>query len=194
MNDLDAREHRRAPRLGFPDPRQWEREPPTDPVAADDPVPPPRPGEWSEKLAEWLKEREGGRPTNPDDRVRRPRPYLDIAATFAPQISASKVGQTGSVTVRVWNSGNVPAWSCYVEVYEGPGGFSTPLADHVPRGRRIITLHPGEQRDVSLPWRRDGRTGRIVAIVFDPILDPKGFTVVPQTDRHLTSTSYVDLD
>lgn len=194
MNDLEIRERRRAPQARFPDRRQWERKEPADPVASGDPVPPPRPGEWSEKIAEWLRQRDADKPPNQDERERRPRPWLDIAATFAPQVSASQVGETGAVTVRVWNAGNVPAWSCHVELYEGPPGFTTPLADCIPRGRTIITLHPGEQRDVTLPWKRDGRTGRIVAVIFDPILDPKGFTVVPQTDRHLASASYVDLD
>jgi hypothetical protein len=194
MTDPDARERKRVPRARFPDRRQWERARPTDPVAGGKPVRPPQPGEWSEQIAEWLDRREREHPPNQDDRTRRPRPYLDIAATFAPQISASQVGEDSTVTVRVWNAGNVPAWSCYVEVYEGPGGFATPLADHIPRGQAIITLHPGEQREITLPWRRDARTGRIVAIIFDPILDPKGFTVVPQTDRHLASVSYVDLD
>ncbi len=194
MNGPKPPDSARRVRVAFPDRRHWERPRPDQPYPDTKPVRPPEPGEWSEGIKRWLDERQRERPENPDDKERRPRPYLDIAATFAPQISAFQVGESGTVTVNVWNAGNVPAWSCYVEVYEGPGGFTTPLADYVPRGQEIITLHPGQTRAVTLPWQRDGRTGRIVAVVFDPILDPKGFTVVPQTDRHLASASYVNLD
>jgi hypothetical protein len=179
--------------IAFPNRDHWELPKPDRPTVPDEPVPPPEPGEWTEAIDRWVRDREQKRPENPDERERRPRAYLDISATFAPQISAFQVGERGTVTVTVWNDGNVPSWACYVEVYEGFGGFNVPLSDHRLRGRDIGTLHPGQRRNVTLTWLREAPTGRIVAIVFDPIRDPTGFTLVPQTDRHIASASYVNL-
>jgi hypothetical protein len=154
------------------------------------PVPIPEPGKWSEGIDAWIKEHGG---ETPGKENRRPRPYLDISAILAPQISAYGVGEAGIITVNVWNGGNVPSWSCYVEVYEGPGGYTTSLNGYVLKGQQIVNLHPGQHRDVSLPWVRGNTTGRIVAMVYDPILDPRGFTVVPQVDRHVVSIHYQNL-
>jgi hypothetical protein len=52
---------------------------------------------------------------------------------------------------------------------------------------------PGERREVSLPWVRREHTARIVGIVFDPLLDPKDFTLVEQVNRHITSVHYSNL-
>jgi hypothetical protein len=123
-----------------------------------------------------------------------PRPYIDATSNFGPQITALRVGEAGTVSFTIWNDGNYPAWTCYVEVYEGPGGYTSPLSAYSLRGRRIVTLHPGERKEVSLPWVREQRTGRIVGIVFDPLLDPVDFTVVEQMNRHITSVHYSDLD
>ena len=84
----------------------------------------------------------------------------------------SAMNVPGTIAFTVWNDGNFPAWSCYVEVYEGPGGYSSPLSAYELRGRAIVTLHPGERREVSLPWVRRQTTGRVVGIVHDPLLDP----------------------
>jgi hypothetical protein len=111
------------------------------------PVPIPEPGRWSEGIDAWIKEHTG---ENPDQRERRPRPYLDISAILTPQISAHGVGEAGTITVQVWTDGNVPAWSCYVEVYEGPGGYTTGLNGYVLKDQHVLTLHPGQHRDVFL--------------------------------------------
>lgn len=94
----------------------------------------------------------------------------------------------------VWNDGTYPSWTCYVEVYEGPRGFANPLSAYSLRGRSIITLQPGERREVMLPWVRERSTGRIVGLVFDPLLDPRDFEVVPQFNRHITSRSYQNME
>jgi hypothetical protein len=128
------------------------------------------------------------------DRLRDvPRPYLDATSNFGPQITALPVGTAGTVSFTVWNDGLYPAWTCYVELYEGPGGYTSPLSAYARRGRRIITLHPGERREVTLPWVRQQQTGRIVGLVFDPLLDPHGLTVVEQFNRHVTSVHYTNL-
>ena len=186
----------------YPDRRQWERKPEPNPVAGGETIPMPKPGKWSRALEEWLdereKEREQEREKDECGRDRRkqrmPRPYLDATSNFAPQITALRVGEPGTASFTVWNDGNCPAWTCYVEIYEGPGGYTSPLSAYALRGREIITLHPGERREVTLPWVRERKTGRIVGIVFDPMLDPRDLTVVEQMNRHITSVHYVNLE
>lgn len=175
----------------FPNPDHWRTGREAEPERrGSKPVPIPEPGKWNEAIDAWIKEHGAGTPGKED---RRPRPYLDISAILAPQISAYGVGENGTITVNVWNDGNVPAWSCHVEVYEGPGGYTTSLNGYVLKGQAIVNLHPGQHRDVTLPWVRSNTTGRIVAMVYDPILDPRGFTVVPQVDRHVVSIHYMNL-
>jgi hypothetical protein len=189
-------------RVRFP-PRQDEPKPEPDPVAEGPSKKPPKPGKWSKELARAvakIKESQKDRPGIEDDcgretsRVPRPRPFLDCTSNFGPQILAQERGQPATLSFTVWNDGNFAAWSCYVEVYEGPGGYSHPLSDYALRGRRIITLHPGERRDVVLPWVREGTTGRVVGVVSDPILDPKDFAVVEQHNRHITSIHFTNLE
>ena len=81
-----------------------------------------------------------------------------------------------------------------MEVYEGPRGYANPISAYTLRGRRIITLQPGERRDVTLPWVRERRTGRVVGLVFDPLLDPRDFEVAPRSNRHITSVHYQNLE
>jgi hypothetical protein len=170
-------------------------------VAAGEPIRPPKPGKWSAAIDEWLEKREDERDEGveeddcgrPQRRPRRPRPYVDATSNFGPQITALATGQPGLVTFTVWNDGNLPAWTCYVELYEGPGGYTSPLAAYALRGRRIITLHPGERRDVAVPWVRQQPTGRIVGLVFDPLLDGRDFALVEQVNRHITSVHYTGL-
>ena len=89
--------------------------------------------------------------------------------------------------------GNFAAITCYTEVYEGPGGYSTPLSGYELRGRKVITLQPGEEREVSLPWVRTRQSGRIVGIAYDPVLDPKNWYLdqeTPHHNRHVTSIHF----
>lgn len=171
-------------------------------LAGGEPRTVPLKGEWYTRLRRFLtrrliqREREHEKDECGRDRrkVVMPRPYLDATSNFAPQISALRVGETGTITFTVWNDGNYPAWTCYVEVYEGPGGYTHPLSEYELRGRVIITLHPGEKREVTLPWVRQRKSGRVVGIVYDPLLDPRGFSVVGQYDRHITSVHYQNLE
>jgi hypothetical protein len=157
------------------------------------------PGSWKEELQKWLrKRREEHKREQLDDnygrRIPRPHPYLGCASNFHSQIVPLNVGQAGNASFTVWNDGNFPAWTCYVELYEGPTGYDNPLSNYEIRGRRIITLQPGERRDIILPWVRMRRTGRIVGICYDPLLDPKNFILVEQYNRHITSVHYNNLD
>ncbi len=188
--------------IRYPDPARWQRPPARPPEPPKQPPHPPKPGKWSRAIDEWIaqreKEREQERERDECGRDRRkvqmPRPYLDCTSNFGPQIVALHRNEPGTISFTVWNEGNFPAWSCYVEVYEGPGGYTSPLSDYELRGRAIITLHPGERREVILPWIRTRATGRVVGIVYDPLLDPKDFAVVEQYNRHITSIHYLNLE
>lgn len=203
----DTRKPRPQPKeptitIRYPDPARHGRKPGRPSAPPEQPPRPPKPGKWSKAIDEWIarreKEREHERERDECGRDRRkvemPRPYLDCTSNFGPQILAQNLNEPGTISFTVWNDGNYPAWSCYVEVYEGPGGYTSPLSDYELRGRAIITLHPGERREVSLPWVRRRTTGRVVGIVHDPLLDPKDFAVVEQVNRHITSIHYFNLE
>lgn len=184
----------------YPNRERFESEAPPDPVSGGDRVRPPEPGKWSKQIQKWLDRREHERDDHEVDecgrpvrRRRKPRPWLDATSNFGPQITAFRVDEPGQVSFTVWNEGSFPAWTCYVELYEGPGGYTTPLSGYELRGRTIITLHPGERREVVVPWVRKQKTGRIVGVVYDPLLDPRDFTEVEQFNRHITSVHYTNL-
>lgn len=150
---------------------------------------PPEPGEWSELIRNWWQERQDAREPPPDDAPPMPRPYLEITGDMT-QIHAFGLDEPGTITLTVWNDGNFPAWACCVEVYEGPGGFGSPLSAYELRGGTTITLQPGQRRDVMVPWVRRrplGSNTRVVAICYDPLLDPITDSVTvghPGIDRH----------
>ncbi len=177
----------------YPDPRQWRRRERKEPYDPGKPYPMPKPGKWSKELDAWLERRRREHEKEKEhDRERRPmpRPYLDCTSNFGPQLDNFGLNVPGTMSFTVWNDGNFPAWSCYVELYEGPWGYTSPLSAYELRGRRIITLMPGEVREVAVPWTRRQTSARVVGIVYDPLLDPRDFTLVVQVNRHITSIHY----
>lgn len=177
----------------YPDPRHWTRRERKEPYDPGKSYPAPRPGKWSKEIDAWLKRRQREHEKEKEHnrhRVRMPRPYLDCTSNFGPQLDDFGLNVPGSMSFTVWNDGNFPAWTCYVELYEGPWGYSSPLSAYQLRGRRIITLMPGEQREVAVPWTRRLNQARVVGIVFDPLLDPRDFALVEQHNRHITSIHY----
>jgi hypothetical protein len=178
---------------GWPDPGQG-----TQPGEDEGEIPgetyhPPQGGVWREGISEWWRQRQIDHPHHTPS-VEMPRSRLDCTSHFGPQIVALATGEPGTVHFTVWNEGNFPAWTCYVQLWEGPGGYSHPLRDYALRGQALITLQAGEQREVDLPWLRMRQSGRIVGIVFDPLLDPIDFTLVEQYNRHITSVHYTNLE
>ena len=155
-------------------------------------VAPPEPGEWNEVIRNWWQDRQQEREPPPDDAPPMPRPYLEIDGDMT-QINAFGQDEPGTLTLTVWNSGSGPAWTCCVELYEGPGGIASPLSAYELRGGTITTLQPGQRRDVTVPWvRRRPYTkdleNRVVAICYDPLLDPVTDSVTighPADDRHI---------
>ena len=67
-------------------------------------------------------------------------------------------------------------------------------ADDVDAAVKAADRAAAEWREVPLTWVRRQRTGRIVGIVFDPLLDPRDFTLVEHFNRHITSVHYLNLD
>ncbi len=177
-----------------PDPDRWPEREPEGEVPGEQ-IHPPEHGKWKDEIHKWWKDRQKERQDEEDeDRLPMPRPYVDCTSHFGPHVLPLRVDEPGTVSFTVWNDGNFPAWTCYVQIYEGPTGYSHPLSDYELRGQKIITLQPGERRDIPLPWVRRQQTGRIVGICFDPILDPKDFTLVEQRNRHITSVHYLNLE
>lgn len=176
-----------------PDPRQSPDVPPDDPVAPGPHVPPPDPGPWKDEIRDWWRERKRQREEDGTLHVPEvpiPKPYLDCTSHFGPQLRELAPNEPGQLSFTVRNDGNFPAWTCYAELYEGPRGYSRPLSDYALRGRTVLSLRPGERREVLVPWVRREASARIVGIVSDPLLDPKDFALVEQYNRHITSVHY----
>jgi hypothetical protein len=183
-------------RPGYPPRDQFEPQPEPDPVNTGRPRDLPDDDRWKGVIQDWIAERNTNR-SDPEWEARKermPRPWLDCTSNFGPQIVNLHLNEPGEVQFTVWNDGSIAAFTCYVELYEGPGGYASPLSDYHLRGRKIITLQPGEKRDVSLPWVRRQTSGRIVGIVYDPLLDPIDFVNVEQYNRHITSVHWSYLE
>jgi len=144
--------------------------------------------DWQKEFSSSLKDARGS--VSQQELKELPRPWIKASSNFAPQINSQSINQPGEISYTVSNMGNFAAITCYTEVYEGPGGYSTPLSGYELRGRKVITLQPGEEREVSLPWVRTRQSGRIVGIAYDPVLDPKNWYLdqgTPKHNRHVTS-------
>jgi hypothetical protein len=153
-------------------------------------VSPPEPGKWKELIDEYIKTHPVDFHYDPDKGFVAPR--LKCRSNFGPEISDIGVGESRTVTVRVTNKGNGISFSTYVEVYEGPGGYTHPLRDYRLCDYKIITINPGQTVDVKLNWTRLlPRHGRVVGVCFDPFLDPRGFQLVGQYHDHITSIHYL---
>jgi len=147
--------------------------------------------DWQKEFSSSLKDARGS--VSQQELKELPRPWIKASSNFAPQINSQSINQPGEISYTVSNMGNFAAITCYTEVYEGPDGYSTPLSGYELRGRKVITLQPGEEREVSLPWVRTRQSGRIVGIAYDPVLDPKNWYLdqeTPQHNRHVTSSHF----
>ena len=147
--------------------------------------------DWQKEFSSSLKDARGS--VSQQELKELPRPWIKASSHFLPQINSQSINQPGEISYTVSNMGNFAAITCYTEVYEGPGGYSTPLSGYELRGRKVITLQPGEEREVSLPWVRTRQSGRIVGIAYDPVLDPKNWYLdqeTPQYNRHVTSVHF----
>ncbi len=177
----------------YPDPRQFPGMPPDNPVHPGKRIPLPKDGKWKDDINIWWKERKKKRKEDGTLHIPKrpiPRPYLDCTSNFGPQLNSLAINEVSTMSFTIWNEGNAPSWNCYVELYEGPSGYSNPLSNYEFRGRKIVSLRPGERKEIQVPWVRKKNSARVVGIVFDPIQDPKDFILVEQVNRHITSIHY----
>lgn len=173
----------------FPGPSQYPPVIPDNPVNLDQRVLPAKPGEWKKNIRDYWsrKQYEKGEDA---PRIPRLRSFLECSGNLVPQLPQLSLDQPGTLTFTVGNRGNYAAWTCYVELYRGraPLGTNTPLTDYELQDRKIITLQPGETREMNLSFIRFTGLITAVAVCYDPLLDPKDFTVV-ETHRQITAGS-----
>lgn len=148
----------------------------------------PETGKWKELIDEYIREHPVDFQYNPDKAFMAPR--LDCTSNFGPEIRDLDVGESTTVTVGVTNKGNGISFNSYVQVYEGPWGYTHPLREYRLCDYRIMTINPGQTVDVKLNWSRLLSKGRVVGVCFDPFLDPRGFHLVEQYNDHITSIHY----
>lgn len=149
----------------------------------------PEPGEWKELIDDFIKTHPVDFQYDPDKGFMAP--CLKCTSNFAPEIRDLDIGESTTVTVRVTNKGNGISFATYVEIYEGPVGYTHPLRDYRLCDYKIITINPGQTMDVKLSWNRLLPQGRIVGVCFDPFLAPRGFRLVEQYNDHITSIHYL---
>jgi len=161
----------------------------------------PETPKWKRDAGQWWDERRRQREKEKEDarargehrgRVAVPRPYLRCTSAFGPQVRNLQLNQPANVSFTIVNDGNAPSWSCYVELYEGPGyTYQARLSEYRLTGRKVVTIHPGQTREVTLPWQPTRATnGRILGVVYDPMFDPRSFDVVVQRNRQLTAVDW----
>jgi hypothetical protein len=119
-------------------------------------------------------------------------PYLECSSVyFRPrflrrggwvgQIVTRPPGISWSPKITVWNSGTFPTWACHVEVRENPGD--------ILKAQTVITLQPGESRDVILPVTTGQEGTSLLGICYDPLLDP--YDPQDPSDRKVTRLALI---
>lgn len=126
------------------------------------------------------------------DQENKAQPWLRNFTDFQGQVYRIPQGGTGTIDLRIRNEGNFPAWTCYVELYEGISSLTEPdyAALHL-HGRTIITLQAGEERVVPLPWTRGSLSGQLFGVCYDPVLDPRNPVRVRVPHRHIVSYVFI---
>jgi hypothetical protein len=84
---------------------------------------------------------------------------------------------TCDVNISVRNEGNATSYCTAVELYEGPFMTATPqiFEDCELRDRKVVVLHPGVERQLTLSYTRKRSVGQAIGICYDPFHDPKVF-------------------
>lgn len=162
----------------------FEIEIPREQLGSDAPgdgfVPSPEPGEWKELIDEYLQTHPLDFQYDPELGFAAPR----LRAEFT-MVRWRQVGETDWVHMQVSNRGNGISFSAYAEIYEGPIGYGHPLRDYQLCDYKTLTLHPGQRAHVKLSWTRQLAQGNLVGVCFDPLLDPRGFSIVERDHPHL---------
>jgi len=152
------------------------------------PVRPDSRDDWRKKMAIYFKENPNKYRPDKDKGIALPQ--LNCTSNFGPQIRDAGIGEETTVTVKLMNEGTGPSFFTYVQIYEGPRGYNSPVSDYRLCDEKIVSIQPGQTRDVDLLFWREKTSARIVGICFDPMLDRRDFALVEQYNRHITSVHY----
>ena len=167
-----------------------ERDPHCPP--REDPYRPPRRRQWPYLYG--FKERQ----RQPE---RQHFPLLSISVDFLGQWQ--KIKDSAPLQAAVTNHGNAVARCAFVELIESaPEGLSADPPDTAHFERRGYTmlppLFPHQTTIVVVNWYRTRKSGRIVAIAYDAILDPKPVIPyrpwnLPEHHKKITSIHWSNL-
>ncbi len=104
-------------------------------------------------------------------------PYLKISNLSHHFYMSSNVYKSFPLKVSVSNEGNSSSYFTTIELLESSA--ETILQNDIKNceiiDRKIITLHPGEEKKVELLFERKFLKGQVVCICYDPFYDPKTF-------------------
>ena len=116
---------------------------------------------WGEIATPYLKIGDPGQDVNIPD------PWF-----VAPSVSGSC-----DVIISVRNEGTATSYYTVIELLEGPPQAVTnnDIDDCELRDRKIITLHPGQEKKITLKYTRKYAAGQAIGICYDPTFDPKVF-------------------
>jgi hypothetical protein len=107
------------------------------------------------------------------DPIPTPRPWLTVQFAPSGEVANIPIDVPGQLHLQVGNEGNLPAWTCYLELHDGGPTDPVTFADLELRDRRVLTLQPGESRVIALNWVRHRPKGRAFGVCYDPLLDPR---------------------
>ena len=138
---------------------------------------PPRETDWRQEITNWAR-----------SRTRRPKLFPYLSVTRAPIGS----GPPETVSCLVKNDGLAPATSCYVQFFVGPWDWFGPLAAWELCEQRITTVQAAQEKLVTVPWPDVPEGRRIIAVVFEPMLDARDFETVAPMNRKISSVHLED--
>lgn len=158
---------------------------------------PERREEWQRDFQRFVREwrrKNLPRPGANRDPDRMARTFLSITRTAETGGALDGLGEK-MVPVIVENLGNVAAYTCVVRAFEArprsPIHEQIPLAEFTLGGQIVLTLQPGEQKIIKVPFVRTRDTGTFIAMVSDPILDPNELTVADWNHRRILLVNLV---
>lgn len=153
---------------------------------------------WKKESKKWWQHRKRQRAKEREEAINNgTRPDLEIPFPFL--VCWREDGAHGSVAnqfqnfeFNVWNTffvvisnqGNAPSWNCIVESYETPfSAYKKPFTSYTLNDRVMVSLMPGESREVELKFRVTREVGGLNVRCYDPFSDPS-LLIYEQYDRH----------
>ena len=130
-----------------------------------------------------------------DDEIAWPHLNFDLPG-LGQLLSLSHIPNLdGSVSVPlvISNRGLAPSFNTFVEILDGPPELHPNLRDCILCDGTQVTIQPGETVNLELNWIRKRTTGSVIALCYDPLLDPLGFTSLEPGHHHLASRGYTQL-